>query len=301
MKAYPARNQAFEAESAGLASSRFGPRLLAVDAETPLLVMEDLGDGPSLADLLLGDDSDAAHHGLLAWADALGRMCADSLGSATGPGQLFGMDESLRLLTDRLSELDIPTDGLDELLTGLREPEYLVFSPGDACPDNNVFTPGGVRFLDFESAGVHSVFLDAAYTRMPFATCWCVFGLPAGMNADMETAFRRPLVEICADLADDACWDTGVRRACVAWTLANTAWFLPPAITDPSARIGRFGPRRRAYLAHRWERAAAQLEDAGDLPEIATVLRALMDWAARKWTPTDRVLQPYPAFRDRQV
>src|SRR5688572_8113988 len=50
------------------------PALLAAGQGT--IVMEDLGSGPSLADLLLDDDRGAAECALLAWAGPLGRALA---------------------------------------------------------------------------------------------------------------------------------------------------------------------------------------------------------------------------------
>lgn len=45
-----------------------------MDADHPLVVMADLGQGPSLADVLLGDDAEAAEERLLAWARELGKV-----------------------------------------------------------------------------------------------------------------------------------------------------------------------------------------------------------------------------------
>ena len=88
-----------------------------------------------------------------------------------------------------------------------------VFSPGDLCPDNNLLTAGGVRLLDFEAAGIYSVFLDAAYIRMPFSTCWCVFRLPADLSEDAEAAYRQQVSAVLPQLADDA----GLGRGPAAW------------------------------------------------------------------------------------
>ena len=52
------------------------PRLLASAVDPPLVVMEDLGSAPSVADHLLGTDPAAADHALVAWAQALGRLHA---------------------------------------------------------------------------------------------------------------------------------------------------------------------------------------------------------------------------------
>jgi len=305
-------------EAAGLAFSDAGPHLLAVDRDAAVLVMEDLGSPPSLADLLLGDDPERAAAAATAWAAAFGRVCADSAGRQgefAALRQRFGgepanphddtwLPRALRQLPARFGELGVELpQGLDaELVTLLVEIEpgdFAVFSPGDVCPDNNVLTPDGLRFLDFESAGFHSVFLDAAYTRLPFATCWCVFTPPPGLTAVMEAAFRAEVVRAFPALADDAVWERGVRHACVVWVLTMTLWLLPGAL-DGSAEMAPAGgraPRRRPYLAHRWRWLADELDRAGELPAIRSLLRGSLAAAAERWGQSDLVLLGYPAFR----
>ena len=63
----------YDRERVGLAHLPGVPRLLACDDRTQTLVMEDLGEHPTLADVLLGTDPDTAYQRTLAWAGALGR------------------------------------------------------------------------------------------------------------------------------------------------------------------------------------------------------------------------------------
>jgi hypothetical protein len=86
VKSYPPTAQGardFTAEASGLAftaTADVGPRLLGMDPDVPLIVMSDLGDAPSLADLLLGRSADAARAALLGWALACGRLAARTAG-----------------------------------------------------------------------------------------------------------------------------------------------------------------------------------------------------------------------------
>lgn len=64
----------FARERIGLGSLAHTPTLLASDPAHGLLVMGDLGDGPTLADLLLGDSPRTAIEGAGGWAEALGEM-----------------------------------------------------------------------------------------------------------------------------------------------------------------------------------------------------------------------------------
>src|SRR5260370_8174386 len=65
-----------------------GPGLLTAENEPGILVMEDLGIGPALEDLLAGRDASAALQGLVAFSAALGQMHATTTGHATEYYQL---------------------------------------------------------------------------------------------------------------------------------------------------------------------------------------------------------------------
>src|SRR5699024_9091388 len=60
--------------------ARVGPELIAHDAHERLLVLEDLGRGSTLADVLFADDPRVAERALLAWARALGKLHSTTAG-----------------------------------------------------------------------------------------------------------------------------------------------------------------------------------------------------------------------------
>jgi Ser/Thr protein kinase RdoA (MazF antagonist) len=66
------------------------PRLLGVAADAGVMVMEDLGRGPSLADSLLAGPRDRAEADLIAYARALGRVHAWSMSRAADLTRLRG-------------------------------------------------------------------------------------------------------------------------------------------------------------------------------------------------------------------
>jgi hypothetical protein len=61
------------------------PRLLGADAEAGVLLMEDLGPGPSLADSLLTGGRSRVRADLVSYAEALGSMHAWSMGRPRDP------------------------------------------------------------------------------------------------------------------------------------------------------------------------------------------------------------------------
>jgi hypothetical protein len=177
----------------------------------------------------------------------------------------------------------------------LADDGYPAFTPGDTCPDNNVLTPAGLRFLDYEAAGFPSVFLTAAYCRMPFSSCWCVFRLDPELAALVEETFRAELVPVFPDLRDDDLWHAGMRRGIAAWS-AKTMLLTKDALAGDLA-LGRPGvpsPTIRQLLVHRSEMLHRELAAAGDLPALAETAGTLLRVAAREWdTPP---LSSYPAF-----
>jgi hypothetical protein len=329
VKTYPAEDPGpacFAAEAAGLATAHdtgLAPELLAADADRLTVVMSDLGSGASLADVLLGEVPGDARRELLDWAAACGRLSAATSGRRARFETVLSRYLAGRPdLTDasRLPEFIVRAGQRAATLTGqplsglggVRVPagvaaelravadavspaRYPVFSPGDICPDNNLLTAAGIRFLDFESAGIYSAFLDAAYIRMPFSTCWCVFRLPAEIALAAEAAYRDQVAAVHPGLADDSVWAAGLRAAVAAWSASSFGWLLRRAIEGDDPMLpGRVSPRTRQLVRYRWQVLAAELEPSGELPALTeltfSLLRATEHWRAGQ-------LPLYPAFR----
>jgi hypothetical protein len=321
VKAYPPGQDGagrFAAEAAGLAvatDTGLAPELLATDPRSLTVVLSDLGRAPSLADALLGSGQERAALALLDWADACGRLAValsgresllarlrrEHAGSEPGDIGQAGLRQRVLGVAERAALAGVTApDGLAaelaEVAAAVARPDYPVFSPGDICPDNNLLTPGGIRFIDFEECGYHPAFLDAAYLRMPFSTCWCVFRLPAGLRDAAEERYRAQVARVWPQLADDRTWRPGVRHAVAAWSLSSMWWLLGRALAgdaslEPDAVTA---PRARQLMRHRWQVLAGELEAAGELPAIAAMARALLA-ATAGWQAEELPL--YPALR----
>jgi hypothetical protein len=328
VKTYPDSaegRESFAAEAAGLlltAAARVGPRLLASSRPDRLIVMTDLGSGPSLADVLLGSSRDAARSALTGWAGACGKLAAAMAGRESeltalvaahhGPprnGQAgHWLERRIKEIPQILAELSLPAPrGLDadlaEVAAIVHSPRYQVFSPGDICPDNNLLRHQGVMFVDYENAEFHSAFLDAAYLRMPFSTCWCVFRLPADLQRSAEAVYRDQVSEIHPDLASDAVWQAGLRSAVAAWTLHAMTYLLDRAmLTDrPTIDDGRAAPTKRQLLRYRWRQLIDELAPvpgasagSGEFPALSALASQLLA-STEHWQVPELPL--YPAFR----
>lgn len=264
---------------------RPGAVLVAHDLAERVLVLSDLGGTATLSDLLAGHDAVATQHGLMAWAQALGRMHAVTAGREPDFRALLRRTGH-QLATDpmdapaRLAVRDVP-DGLRAVLgvvtpapvlaaaqraTRLVGPEALrAFSPADLCPDNALLTAGGVQFLDYEWGGFRDVTLDAAYALVPFPGCWCCPEISAEQSISLVQAWRSEVVGVWPQLADDAALRARLLDAQLLWTWISTHWFLPglavrraPSSEHPLAR----GPERALQL--RWNRLSASAAASGE-------------------------------------
>ncbi|MFE2410139.1 hypothetical protein ACFXDE_17560 [Kitasatospora sp. NPDC059408] len=296
----------FAREAAALSLGLGGPQLLAVDPIVPLVVMADLGTAPTLADVLLGDDPKAAEGSLLAWARGLGRLGAGSVHRQAEFERLVAesttvlapeepwIRQSVTKLLLRLEEtgIAVPSELAGELarIGTAGGEEYPAFTPGDTCPDNNLLTPDGLRLIDFEAACYQSVFLTAAYCRMPFSTCWCVFRLPPGQTEAIEEAYRTEIVAAYPALAEDAVWQAGMQQAIAAWTVYTTVWLVPRTAENKPLHSRRPSPTARQVLRHRWEMASGLT----DFPALAETAGLLLRKIAGEWD--DEPLPGYPAF-----
>lgn len=273
------------------------PALLATGER--ILVMEDLGLGPSLADLLLGDDTGAAEAGLLAWAHTLGTALRPTL--RHGPEQEpEGMEEGLTELARLAGALGVAMPiGVDDdaalvASTLARPGPWLAFCPGETCPDNNrVLADGSVRLFDFEGAGWRHGAMEAAYCRAPFCTCWCVAKLPDGMTQRMEEAFLASLSPSDPDRFVEV-----IPLAAVHYTLVTFAWFRRFVLDDrPVGPAGRAPSNGRQYVYERLRTVAGQ---HSRLPALAEGARELADRIRQRW-PDAAAMPPYPAFRNAPV
>jgi len=285
------------------------PELIAVVEDPPLVVVEDVGDGPNLADALLGEDAAAATELLYAWVDALATLHAATIGDGSRFAAALGADVSTvdsmpdlltgaaDLLTAQLPALGIApgTEALAEVrsATAALSPDADALTPADACPDNNVASPAGLVLLDFEQATMRHVAWDMAYLLVPWPSCWCSWGMPAEVTDAALTRWRMavaPAIPVVSTAAFDRDLDVTV----AAWAFLSSAWFLAGAVDEEHEAPGGGvrGPTRRAVIRHRM-RLAAQRRAV--LPALADLAEEVLAATARRWG--DVRLQTAPAYR----
>lgn len=287
-------------------------QLLARSADARLLVMSDLGTHPTLADLLLGHNSEAAWAGARGWAHDLGAMLGRSRGAVAEARLRLhrdlpsgAADESvavvLRRGVHRLTELnpDLDAASIEAELAGattLLEPGRAdVLWPSDTCPDNALLDGHSWWFVDLEGTDVGHAALAAAYTLLPFATCWCVFDPPPGLTDDLLAAFTTGLAAHAPEIVAAPDWRRQVTAACATYIVLNTAWLIDGAV-EGRPNIGPAGrsPTHRQVLTSRWRWGTLALRES--FPALSDALDAAAVWATRTWGP-DTGTTGYPAFR----
>ncbi len=313
----------FEVASAQLFTSmspelRPSPVLIAHDPAARLLVMEDLGRSSTLADKLFGPDGAAAGRCLLSWASALGRMQAATAGREKDFGALLRrlgerawrdpMADEARaafagvagLLRDELGVVASPAAVQEahdtaRLLGGTR---YRAFSPSDTCPDNNLVTSRGVRFVDFEWGCFRDVALDAAYFRVPFPGCEASFALPPGMADTLLDAWRNEIAAVWPDLDEPGRLNARLLDAQLLWVWLCTWWMLPRiSVRDQHVGLDAArSPRISTALSHYWDQLAADAAIAGKAA-TAELGVAVAEALNKRFPDAPAALPVYPAFR----
>lgn len=295
---------------------RPSPVIIAHDPEQRLLVLEDLGRSSTLADKLFAADRETARRCLLEWARGLGRMQAATAGREGDFGALLRrlgetvrrdpVAEQTRSALARLPELlgdalgvRVPARATQEARAGVRllgGTAFRAFSPSDTCPDNNLVTSRGVRFVDFESGCFRDVVLDAAYARIPFPGCAASFALPPGTSEAMLDAWRSEVAPVWPELDDPELLESRLTDAQLLWVWWST-WMLLPRMLERDGPIGPDAgrsPRLSTALRHYWRELAST---ATGRPATVELAGAVVDALDERFPDAPPELAVFPALR----
>lgn len=272
------------------------PDLVGHDDASRVIVMQDLGERPHLADALLGDDPVLARQRLDRWVDALAalhdaatparrRTFAEAV-AGRGAEASSAIEEQPGTAHDRYAEV-LPGLGLDDALPDLVAAlelaptlmsEQEVISPGDVCPDNNADLGDRLVLLDLEGAQLLHPALDLAYLTVPWPSCWCSWALPDDVVAAAvrryEAARGLEPVAVAHDLA----------VATLLWAVVSPGWFLSRAL-HPETGDAEDDPRvptRRAMVQHRL-RVAAGIDAPRGLEALPVFAERLHAALAARW------------------
>lgn len=244
------------------------PKIIASDLDAGVVVTEDLGSGPSIAQVLTGNDAAAAQEAIVAYARALGELHAGTAGqepeyrafrASLGPtNPMHGrgcinersmidiIQDLIGRATDDLgNRAAAPVIGeLHEIAQNLAEPgDLLALSSGDPCPYNCVVVDGRARLFDFELAGFRHPLLDVAYLHLGFSACYRSGRLPAAVLNTAEHAYRQAAERGLPQLHDGRSYRRHLATAQAAITVTAAAAVARAAerVTAQTVQTVRFG------------------------------------------------------------
>ena len=278
------------------------PSFLGGDAQAGLLVMQDLGDAPQLDHILLGDDPSTARDALVSYTQSLALLHAATAGSVErysrsrkrlGAERDLQPSQALIRLREVFGRVHLTTAALDRelerLAAVLDDPgPFLVYTHGDACPDNCLVVDGRVRLVDFEWGGVRHALFDGAFVWIHFPTCWCVNRLPDDLPAKLLATYRDALSERIPAATDDRAFGAGL----VAASAASLVGLFP---MDPFAEDFRWGI---SSIRQRWRMRVdllVQVCERFGYPALEQASTLLARHLHHQWS--DLAPMPvYPAF-----
>lgn len=297
---------------------RFGPRFITSDETERLVIMEDLGDGDTLEDVLFGDDRQAAIDGLVAFGQALGELHAATAGRAGAfltarnrrapdqttwePAGAFDLSfrsswEELRKSVAAHPELPQATDVEPEIDAMLRTlapaGPYLAMTNGDPCPANTRFANGSLRFLDFEHGTFRHALLDLTALLLPFPACPCWSLLPDEAAAPAIRAWRGAFAKHHPDVLDDYEYLSGAAAACLAWAILRLrAWTRLDKADEPHP----VGFSKRAQRLATIDAAVRVAQGSGTLPALTAWFVAFSSALRGRWSGGPLTITIFPAF-----
>ncbi|HZC25449.1 MAG TPA: hypothetical protein VE287_00375, partial [Actinopolymorphaceae bacterium] len=226
------------------------PAFHAGDADLGLLLMEDLGSGPSLADVLLDRSPDRARVALDGYVDALADIHLATLAHvdtferrrrafggepAAVPALLDGDGQPLLLqglgaLADD-ADIDAASDAIRWVDGVVRSPgRWRAFNVNDCCPDNNrVYADGRVRLFDLEFCTVQHALLGLAYVRTTMPTCWCQRRLGIEMSEALVRRYQDRLRVGGFDVQPEE-FDTALNACEAYWAIETARWHVERAL-----------------------------------------------------------------------
>lgn len=313
---------ALEALSLVEEGGAIGPSFVAGDDEAGILVMTDVGRGPTVQDHLLDPDGGAtATSALIEHGRALARLHAATTSRElhrTFVTRRRAFDGDYDEMTERTRYAihDLPTlwdevavhatalgftppsgteDDAARLWRELAFPgPFLALTSLDANPQNGVVRDDGtVRLVDFEGAGLRHLGLDAAFLRFPFPNYghWSV--LPEDVRAAMEDAYRETLVAgglVAA--SDDGAYARAVAVGCAA-TVVLRVHRLSKIADD---RDEQEAVRRRTQMVSAIEVVAGACERAGMFSRLSAWFAGLGEEMRSRWPEAAIRPREFPAL-----
>ena len=294
--------------SADPSTAGIAPRFYGGDATGELFVMEDLGDGGTLDDLLAGDGPAPVRAALDGLARTAARLHSATLGREADFARVWEQSPG-RPAADRHTEAAawlaagakvlawfdafgcvVPEGfdaGMEYVAHAYAQPgPFLALTHGDFAPTNNHVGAGGVRLLDFEYGGYRHALYDMTAWEVlcPLLEAWL---------RPMVATYRRNMVDAVPVVDDDRLFEAAWATLCVYRTLAMLTWTPPAIIRENRTWVGEWTAREAILTA-----VSRSRNHAAHVPELATVcegLARLQEQMTARWPEHVNALPRWPA------
>lgn len=235
---------------------RPGPVLLAYDMDQRMIVLSDLGDCDTLAEMLERADEEQHIHIYRSLGAALGRMHAGTAGKEQAFDVLFArmtrgdtgahhvQDLRDRLLSHRMrlgltmlanAGFDVPREvsvTAANLQSRLLRGGMRAFTPFDLSPDNVLYAASGTQFLDYEWAGFRDASFDVAFVLAGFP----LYVSPRAYSDEAAGAFidawLREVRQTWPLLNHEDTLQARITGAMIGWALSSLSMLNPVAFTE---------------------------------------------------------------------
>jgi aminoglycoside phosphotransferase (APT) family kinase protein len=186
---------------------------------------------------------------------------------------------------------------INAAVSELYEPgPFTTLTHGDPTVGNLLHSPGGgVKLIDFETAGYRHALLDGCFARLRYVYSVWAHHIPETVQKRLLVAYRAELAKGCPQAADDTVFSRALVAACAAW-LAGLCSHLP-RVAEADARWGRATYRQRITvgLGH----FITVADEYGQMPALRDCAQRLLDRLRDTWPAGDCELPTYPAFTAR--
>ncbi|MFD4638838.1 phosphotransferase family protein [Lentzea sp. NPDC058436] len=149
---------------------------------------------------------------------------------------------------------------------------------GDPCPGNDMYSPAGARFVDFEGASLGDGLAEVVYLRIGFPTCATVSETPRELREAAEQAYF-----------EERGFTAPLEDACVRWFVNGDA-LVQRAERDGTDHLAKvvdddwfwYSTTARGRLMFRARVVATFTETH---PETSALARRLLDRMNQVWEP----------------
>lgn len=287
------------------AGLRVAPGVVGFDDTAGVLVMDDLGSGPSVEDSLFSANPDGAMAALVGLAASTGLvhastcMIEDAIWNETS---LFiqGIDRPWRQLAADAVRLGFPdpdpvASDVAALAAVIRDPRWRTLTHGDLTPANALVDDSGVRLIDFEAAGPRHALLDGAMLRLSFPQYGRWAAVPENIVEAMEHAYRTELARGLPLAEDDREYGEAMATGCAAWALVRLSRLGVIATDDQDADVKL---RRRSQIVHTVETCVSAAASTASFPALTSWFTSVTEEMRRRWPEANAEPRRFPAFAE---